>query len=149
MKYTFSLVLLLLMQFCLHGHGATQMHDKSSNNNSSAAPSTDPVIITFENSSNHLEGEHIDKLLIVVYRTLRSENQVVELSVANHCSSFHKLQEILKTLQYNGVSTDHILIKTINPTECNADHVSLRTIAQPNSYANKHDLHTADFYTSH
>lgn len=149
MKYAI-IILLLLTHCCSYCNSQSPLLYQISNNVDGAESiSVGQFIITFENSSSHLEGEDIDKLLIVAYRALGSADQVVELSIANHRSALLKLHEILKTIQYHGVSTDQIRIKTINPIDANVDDVSLRIIAQAHSYANKHDLHSADFYSSY
>ena len=149
MKYA-TISVLLLLQIGLSAYHVTDWQDTTKRNQRTEEPlSTNQFIITFENSSDHLEGEDIDKLLIVAYRTLGSTDHVIELSIANHRSSLNRLHEILKTLQYNGVSAEQILIKTTNPAGSNLEQVSLRLVARPNSYADKHDLHDADFYASH
>jgi len=149
MKYAISSVLLLL-QIGLYAYQATYGQETVLRNQLTEEPlSTNQFIITFGNSSDHLEGEDIDKLLIVAYRALGSTDHVIELSIANHSSSLNRLHEILRTLQYNGVNAEQILIKTTNPAGSNLEQVSLRLVARPISYANKHDLHNADFYASH
>ena len=135
MKYTI-IIAMLLSHLGLYSNTVPSAVESNRNNMEHVeSTASDQFIVTFENSSNHLEGEEIDKLLIVAYRALGSADQVVELSVANDRSTLQKLHEVLQTLQYNGVSTDQILIKTTSPTDSNVDHVSLRIFAQPKSYA--------------